>query len=151
MGGTFPASELTEIRRWAGGSTPQHRPPTADPLTHPPTHLPAQVPQLDDHAALCDLSHVEADRGDHVLGKLPRRQHVDQARLARVLQPDQRQLHLLAEEEAACESGDGGAGREGKGAGGEGGGGAAAGGVAAAVTEQQWRPWRTHKRCTAVP
>lgn len=42
-----------------------------------------------------------AHRGDHVLVKLPRGQHVDQAGLPRVLQPDQAQLHLLVEEQAA--------------------------------------------------
>ena len=48
---------------------------------------------------LRDLAHVEADGGDHVLVEVARGDHVDEGRLARVLQPDQGQLHLLLPEQ----------------------------------------------------
>ena len=61
--------------------------------------LAAQVPQLDRHLTLLNLPHVETNRGDHVLSKVTTRNHADEGRLARVLEADETELHLLLEEE----------------------------------------------------
>ena len=50
-------------------------------------------------ACLCDLAHVEAHGGDHVLVEAAGGDDVDKGGFAGVLEPDQRQLHLLLPKE----------------------------------------------------
>mmetsp|Transcript_13739 Transcript_13739/g.46433 ORF Transcript_13739/g.46433 Transcript_13739/m.46433 type:complete len:424 (+) Transcript_13739:114-1385(+) len=76
--------------------------PPAIPFPHgPKARLPAEVPQFDRHLAPSNLTHVEADRRDHALRKRAGSDDVDQCGLARVLQADERKLHLLLEEQAS--------------------------------------------------
>lgn len=67
--------------------------------------LATQVPQLDGDGTLGDLAHVETHGGDHVLVEVVVGDHVHQTGFARVLQPYQRQLHLLFEKQAALQGG----------------------------------------------
>ena len=91
--------------------------PSAVALPHgAEPRLTSNVPELDRHISLRDLPHIEAHCWYHVLRsshqfplykvttsvyliKLSRSYHVDEGRLACVLEPDQSQLHLLLPEE----------------------------------------------------
>ena len=46
-------------------------------------------------ACLCDLAHVEAHGGDHVLVEAARGDHVNEGGLSGMLESHQSQLHLL--------------------------------------------------------
>jgi hypothetical protein len=54
----------------------------------PESGLSANVPELDGDVAFGDLSHVEADGGDHVLVELAGSDDVDECRFSGVLEPD---------------------------------------------------------------
>ena len=64
------------------------------------TGLAADIPHLDSDVPLSDLLHVEPDGGDHVLLEGPGRDDVDKSGLARVLETNKSELHLLLPEEA---------------------------------------------------
>ena len=55
---------------------------------------------LDSDVALRDFSHIETDSWDHIFGKFARGNNVDKCCLARVLQADKSQLHLLLPKQA---------------------------------------------------
>lgn len=63
-------------------------------------YLASQVPELDGDLALGHFAHVEANRRDHVLTKRARGDDIHKRGFARVLEPDQGQLHLLVEKQA---------------------------------------------------
>lgn len=77
---------------------------SADSSTVPLPHtaeawLTSNVPELYGHVAFGDFPHVESYCWDHVFVELPRRDHVDEGGLARILQAHQCELHLLLPEE----------------------------------------------------